>query len=874
MTKRTVSIIVGFALFIGLGFFVIGSSSPVSAADFATVGFEPPLVRTATETDGLETFDIEVDTTGFFLPVSSFNVRLNFSGTATLGEDYTTNTPTTFTCRAPATNVFPPNVAGFDCRFDLDIIIVNDTLFEPTPETIIIQLQSTSNSRVLVSSQRTITMTITDNDPGATVEVNMPNFVDSEDTAGNVPIQVRVVVQGPAGSVIPSPLRLDVAYSGTATNGVDYIGFADVFLNLGGGFPPGTYNYSLNLPVLSDSVHEGADETITATFSTTAPNVTFLNATDTVVILEDDLRTTLAFDSAAVTVPESVGSLDIPVSLLITDPNLVPARDYFLNFPITAALSYTGNATNGGLTADYIGLSSFECFPAAPPEVFPFGFAPEIRSCFVTIPIIDDTRVEGTETFTVTLVSNNPNVLIGAASTHTVTILENDVVSPLTLLQPVPGSTITTPYGNPTYEWTDTGAEGYEMAIFPRGGPYNQPRYYGTNISAANYCDGFSCVFEPTTQPTANERARLVNGQWEIWLRPGGGEWRGPFYLTLNAPPLDPVTMNPASNLNTLRPTFNWSLFGNAANATTFTLYVVVKADFDAGNATPAYQAVHPRVETCGGAAGTTCSLRSPVNLRDDTEYYVFILASGPGGASVGGTYNNGWAGITFRVDLNPGPPIPNGIKVNINQGRPTIEWNTDPSATRHTVAIYNNTTNSWAYGRTHNKTGDAQLTCSATLQTCRLTTADTVFTNGSYSVYVNAEGAGGASSGGAFGNGYGGPENFTLNFPAPALVTNLTATANGTNVTISFTGVAGATWYRVWLGTANAAQTYFYEWRSSTALGCENIGTCQGVITLPAALPAGSTYYLAVQSAGPGGFSTGGLTGNGFAVSNGFTAP
>ncbi|MDX1995846.1 MAG: hypothetical protein SF029_25925 [bacterium] len=103
------------------------------------------------------------------------------------------------------------------------------------------------------------------------------------------------------------------------------------------------------------------------------------------------------------------------------------------------------------------------------------------------------------------------------------------------------------------------------------------------------------------------------------------------------------------------------------------------------------------------------------------------------------------------------------------------------------------------------------------------------IFGNGSYSVYVNAVGSGGASEGGLLGNGYGGPADpnvtteagdFVYNYSQPpTLVTGLTGSGGGNIVNISFTGVEGATWYQVWVGTANAAQTYYYAWRSSTSL-------------------------------------------------------
>jgi hypothetical protein len=99
-----------------------------------------------------------------------------------------------------------------------------------------------------------------------------------------------------------------------------------------------------------------------------------------------------------------------------------------------------------------------------------------------------------------------------------------------------------------------------------------------------------------------------------------------------------------------------------------------------------------------------------------------------------------------------------------------------------------------------------------------------------------------------------------------------MNASYSGGEVTVSFTGVESATWYYIWIGTANAATTNHLMWYSSTDLNCQNGGAC--TVDIPLALTAG-TYYVAVQSAGPGGFSTGGLVGNGFQVDvDGFIVP
>ncbi|MDX1991656.1 MAG: choice-of-anchor Q domain-containing protein [bacterium] len=324
------------------------------------------------------------------------------------------------------------------------------------------------------------------------------------------------------------------------------------------------------------------------------------------------------------------------------------------------------------------------------------------------------------------------------------------------------------------------------------------------------------------------------------------------------------------SDTNTLQPLMQWSLSGTGSNATQFRLVVFNKQQFDAGVYTPVFDAMNTRTQACGSPSGNNCQMRIAVNLVENVSYYGFVQGYSPAGFSVGGQFNNGWEGGPFRVDTLPDPAVPSGISVLLNQGRPTIRWNDDAQANRFFVAIYNWTANTWAYGAYHQK-GSAGLTCSS--GQCSLITDAMVFGNGSYSVFINAEGAGGVSQGGSFNNGYGGPTNptntteggdFVYSYARPDRPSNLSFTYSGGNANVSWTGVERASWYYVWIGTANATQTRHLQWYSSTVLNCQTGGTCSA--SIPLTLPAG-TYYLGVQSAGPGGYSIGGIANNGFEV-------
>ncbi|MBC7870255.1 MAG: hypothetical protein H7Y09_05400, partial [Chitinophagaceae bacterium] len=236
-------------------------------------------------------------------------------------------------------------------------------------------------------------------------------------------------------------------------------------------------------------------------------------------------------------------------------------------------------------------------------------------------------------------------------------------------------------------------------------------------------------------------------------------------------------------------------------------------------------------------------------------------------GYSVGGAqYGNGWSGVEFRVDTLPDPVVP-VVNVAPNQGRPTISWANDANATQYYFYVRNQANNATQYLQWHTTAS----VCSGA--NCSITPESLILANGTYEAYVYACGAGGCSIGGVYNNGWGGGNQggsnatFTYNFVTPPLVDMGTMTftyANGT-ANVSWQSSAETTWYYVFIGTANGAYTAHLQWYSSAALGCVNPAqTCTA--TIPLALPAG-VYYLAVQSAGPGGFSVGGLVNNGFQV-------
>lgn len=324
-----------------------------------------------------------------------------------------------------------------------------------------------------------------------------------------------------------------------------------------------------------------------------------------------------------------------------------------------------------------------------------------------------------------------------------------------------------------------------------------------------------------------------------------------------------PVVIQAITATHTSRPVFTWTTPDDAVTATHFRVYVLRKVK---GVASADIDLWIPRADVCGGPAGTTCTYTAPIDLVDNGSYHLLIMSYGAGGYSTGGAFGNGWAWREFYLDLDV-PAVPANVTVLVNQGRPTLMWSDDALASRYYVYIRSSTTGATAYLAWHDKAG----LCANGV--CTLTTDAMNFSNGTYLAYLYACGLM-CSVGGPFNNGWGGGIPFTLNFAAPGLVTGLNAAAAGTNVTVSFNGVPGATWYRVWLGTPDSAQVFFVNWVSSTTLNCQNAGLCQSTLTLPAPIPAGVAYLLSVRSVGPGGSGTGGIANTGWVVSSVLTAP
>ncbi|MCB0034254.1 MAG: hypothetical protein KDE51_09555, partial [Anaerolineales bacterium] len=209
-------------------------------------------------------------------------------------------------------------------------------------------------------------------------------------------------------------LTLDSAYTDTVT--VDFI-TADVSATSGSDYVPisqtivftaSVTSQTVTIPIIDDLLVEN-DEALQITLSN-PENGRLLGISEALVTIQDNDTPppaplpTLNFDAENYATTEGETSVLITFTLDITSSEAVSVQLTTIDLSAVAG-------------ADYTAVSETVVFPAGT----------TVQT--VTIPILDDTAVEGAETFEVVL-ANPQNGVLGLNSTTVVTILDDDPLEP------------------------------------------------------------------------------------------------------------------------------------------------------------------------------------------------------------------------------------------------------------------------------------------------------------------------------------------------------------------------------------------------------------------------------------------------------------
>ncbi len=342
----------------------LGDSAPTISIDDITVAEGMTANFTATLNNPAQ-YDVTFDVT-------------TSDGTATGGDDYTSQTSQGYTITAGSTTVTIP------------VLTTDDTTYEPTDETYTVTM-----SNVSIGSPTPEAITTTD-------LVGAGTITDSGDSAPTISIDDITVAEGVTANftaTLNNPAQYDVTFDvttsdGTATGGDDYTSQTSQSYTITAG------STTVTIPVLTtdDIIYEPTDETYTVTMS----NVSIGSPTPEAIMTTDLVGAGTITDSGDSAPTISIDDITVAegVTANFTATLSSPAQ-YDVTFDVSTS---DGSATAGD---DYTAQSSVS-------YTIPAG------STTVTIPVLttDDTTYEPTdETYTVTM----SNVSIGSPTPEAIT---------------------------------------------------------------------------------------------------------------------------------------------------------------------------------------------------------------------------------------------------------------------------------------------------------------------------------------------------------------------------------------------------------------------------------------------------------------------
>ena len=247
------------------------------------------------------------------------------------------------------------------------------------------------------------------------LDINSPAFVEPKDEIAfsnaqfsvnedGTPVAMVTVVRSLASlGNVSATLTLS---DGTATTGADYTNNSPITVS----FAEGETSKTITVPITDDRLVEG-NETINLTLSNPTGNAILgVQNTAILTILDNETPGTLAFSNATFSVSED----GTPVAAVTV--NRTGGSD--------GQVSATIFLNNGTATvpSDYNNTPILVTFADG-----------EITPKVVTIPIDNDTKFESDETIALSLGNVTGGAILGAQSTATLTILNDDTIQPGTL---------------------------------------------------------------------------------------------------------------------------------------------------------------------------------------------------------------------------------------------------------------------------------------------------------------------------------------------------------------------------------------------------------------------------------------------------------
>jgi Calx-beta domain len=279
--------------------------------------------------------------------------------------------------------------------------------------------------------------------------------------------------------------------NGTATAPSDYTAVTQTVSFAAGD----TANKSISIPIVNDTVAEG-NETLNMTLSNPTGGATLSGISTAVLTVTDDdvsAAGALQFSTATYSVAENGGNATVTITRTGGS---------------TGAVGVTVATSNGTATApsDYTAVTQTVSFANG-----------DTANKTVSIPIVDDTVVEGSETLNVALSSPTGGATLGSTITAAVTVTDNDVAAPPGTLQFSAATySVAENGGNATITVTRAGgsAGAVGVTVATSNGTATAPSDYTAVTQTVSFATGDTAnktINVPIINNTINEPAETVN---------------------------------------------------------------------------------------------------------------------------------------------------------------------------------------------------------------------------------------------------------------------------------------------------------------------------------------------------------------------------
>jgi hypothetical protein len=303
----------------------------------------------------------------------------------------------TLTPPAPATIVFAPGVT----TQTIQVAATADATAEG-PESIRLQITSvTSGARPgRIGTTSAVLLTIVDDDSALGFT---DAFADRQLPESTPTATFTVMRTGSLTTTATVQARtVEGAGGGTAVPGVDYQPVPPTTLT----FPPGMATRTFTVPLLNDTLVDGARTLRVALASPAGGPALGTQNTSTVTLLDDDDGGLIQWQKASATVGEGVGNAVLMVTRTVATPGKKLASGVTVNVART-----NGTATP---SSDFTAPASSLTFAAGQ------------ASQTVTVPIVADQIDEDAETVVFALSNPQGGAVLGPLATFTLTITDDD----------------------------------------------------------------------------------------------------------------------------------------------------------------------------------------------------------------------------------------------------------------------------------------------------------------------------------------------------------------------------------------------------------------------------------------------------------------